>query len=467
MNKRKVTVYGHFGVQNLGNECTLQAIIHNLSRYLSDADFQCLSTVPEDTAARHNVLAFRARANWPDWLRGWINCFRERRKKAAGPRREETEGGIGLIVGVESPPHRRGLMVTWLSIVLWQLPKHILHWVRGFWIMKGSDLLVIPGTGVVADYLTGPFSYPYDIFKWSTIARLCGARVLFVGIGAGPILHPLSRWFLRTSLSCAQYRSYRDTASKQCVKEIGVNVNSDSVCPDLAFGLPRGLFTTTVPQRNRIPMIGVGLKDYAGLRNAGEQPDLPSYQEYLETMTGFVSWLCQRGYGVRVLIGDGLYDTGVVRDFMHLCKIRGLEGKQGKIIYEPVVMVQQLLAQLSMVDIVISPRFHNLVLALMLNKPVIALSDHQKLDSLMQGFGLVDYCLPLPHLTVENLGRKLLEVEMKAEGLKLRIKEMVEQYRRELEREYAAIFSGGHSQEPVGERDLNEHEKAPSAGSVD
>ncbi|MGO8927551.1 MAG: polysaccharide pyruvyl transferase family protein [Limisphaerales bacterium] len=441
---RQITLYGHFGVQNLGNECTLQAIIHNMSQRLPDAKFQCLSTVREDTVARHNVPAFPARAAWPDWLSGWLERWRSRRARGPGRLGSLRSGGAPeaaeRAAGEGAAPGQRGPVMRWLRIICVQIPKDVLHWAKGLWIVGRTDMLVVPGTGVVADYLTGPFSYPYDIFKWSTIARLCRARVLFVSIGAGPICHPLSRWFLKTSLASAHHRSYRDAASKKCVEGLGLDVNGDRVCPDLAFGLPRSLFTERSPDRDQKPVIGVGLKDYYGPRNAGEQPDAKAYRDYLGAMAGFVTWLREHGYPVRVLIGDVLYDTSVIRDLMHLLKERGLGKKPGEIVCEPMLTVEQLLAQLSTTDIVISPRFHNLVLALMLNKPVIALSDHQKLDSLMEGFDLAGYCLPLLDLTVEKLSRKLVELEKSAEQLRPCIRQKVEQYREDLDREYAAIF---------------------------
>jgi Uncharacterized conserved protein len=59
MKPKLITFFGNFGTQNLGNECTLQAIIYNTLKRLPDAKLQCLCTVPEDTVARHNIPAFR------------------------------------------------------------------------------------------------------------------------------------------------------------------------------------------------------------------------------------------------------------------------------------------------------------------------------------------------------------------------------------------------------------------------
>ena len=406
MKPRQIIYFGNFGTQNLGNECTLHAIICNTLKRVPDARLKCLCTVPEDTAARHSMSAFGSVAASPAWLQ----------------------------------PGEIGPLAKWLRRLFFRIPIELLHWAKGFRLMRGSHMLIVPGTGIVSDYLTGPFGWPYDIFKWSSIAKLCRVKVLFVSIGVGPIYHPLSKWLIKTSLRFAEYRSYRDTASKQYMEGIGFRTNGDRVCPDLAFGLPRGMFPERPLDRGEKPIIGVGLKDYYGPAGPGDRPDAKAYLDYLNTMAAFVVWLREHQYPVRVLIGDILYDSSVKSDFMNLLKERGLATGDGQIIAEPVLTVDELLCQLAATNIVISPRFHNLVLALMLNKPVLALSSHQKLDSLMAGLGLAGYCVPLRNLGVDILIKHFVELEKKAEKLKPDIKRKVEQYREVLDQEYSAIF---------------------------
>lgn len=413
MKPRQIIFFGNFGTQNLGNECTLQAIIHNTLKRVPDARLKCLCTVPEDTAARHNIPAF-----------GFV---------AASPAYAQNQSG-------QNAP-----LAKWLRRLFFRMPIELLHWAKGFRLMRGSQMFIVPGTGIVSDYLTGPFGWAYDIFKWSTIAKLCRVKVLFIGIGVGPIYHPLSKWFIKTSLRFAEYRSYRDTASKQYMEGIGFHTNGDRVCPDLAFGLPRGMFPERPLGRGEKPIVGIGLKDYFGPHGLGDRPDTRAYVDYLNTMAAFVVWLCERRYPVRVLIGDILYDSDVKSHFMNLLKERRLVPGDGQIVAEPVLTVDQLLCQLAATDIVISPRFHNLVLALMLNKPVLALSDHQKLDSLMTGLGLADYCVPLRNLAMDTLIRQFVELERNAEKLKPYIKRKVGQYREALDQEYFAIFPAEHA----------------------
>ena len=77
----------------------------------------------------------------------------------------------------------------------------------------------------------------------------------------------------------------------------------------------------------------------------------------------------------------------------------------------------------------------------MLNKPVIALSHHEKFDSLMDGLGLEEYCLNIETLEVDELIEKLMKVGKNAEALRPHIKRKVEEYRRILDEQYRFIFS--------------------------
>ncbi len=87
----------------------------------------------------------------------------------------------------------------------------------------------------------------------------------------------------------------------------------------------------------------------------------------------------------------------------------------------------------------ISPRLHNLIMAMMLNRPVIALSDHQKLDSLMLELGMKEWCVPLPGLDLELLKKKFLELQGNLEALKGRIDQSTAACRHALSGQYASI----------------------------
>jgi polysaccharide pyruvyl transferase WcaK-like protein len=327
-----------------------------------------------------------------------------------------------------------------LRKILFRIPLELIHWAKGFKVMKGSQMLIVPGTQVVSDYVTGPFSWPYDIFKWTVIAKLCRAKVLFLNIGVGPIYHPLSRWFIKASLNLSDYRSYRDIASKQYVEKTVTCRSCDAVYPDLAFSLQSTLLPACQNVSKPRPVFGVGLKDYLGREGLRDRHNNRAYRDYLNTLGDLVAWLCERKYVVRLIIGDVLYDSDVEQDFMELLHERGLMNKDGQIVSEPVFTVKQLLSQIAAIDFLVTSRFHNVVLALMLDKPVVCLSDHRKLDSLMTDIGLTEYCLPLANLDFDDLIERLVKLEKNAAALRPYIKQKTEEYRRTLDEQYSLIF---------------------------
>ncbi len=107
---------------------------------------------------------------------------------------------------------------------------------------------------------------------------------------------------------------------------------------------------------------------------------------------------------------------------------------------EPVHTVAELLHQLADTEVVISARYHNLVLGLLQGKPIIALSDHAKLDSLVGDFGLARYRLPLANLRPENLIERFKELESELDRLKPYVRAGVDRYRQDLDRHYASFF---------------------------
>jgi polysaccharide pyruvyl transferase WcaK-like protein len=205
-NPARISFYGNFGAGNLGNECTLQAVIEQTSRRWPDSRLLCFCTNPQDVQNRHHIAAFPSEALYQS--------------------------------AAEKPGTRRGRLARTFRIVFRRILLELIHWIKCLREkLSRTDMLIIAGTGIVADYLSGPLSWPYDIFKLSTLAALCRVKLAFLSVGVGPIHHPLSRWFLKRSLALASHRSYRDEASRQYLEKIGFNTEGDFVCPDVVFGL--------------------------------------------------------------------------------------------------------------------------------------------------------------------------------------------------------------------------------------
>src|SRR5262252_1435379 len=58
MKPARISFYGNFGASNLGNECTLQAVIEQILRRWPDAQLLCFCPNPQDVRTRHNIAAF-------------------------------------------------------------------------------------------------------------------------------------------------------------------------------------------------------------------------------------------------------------------------------------------------------------------------------------------------------------------------------------------------------------------------
>src|SRR4029077_20338767 len=66
--------------------------------------------------------------------------------------------------------------------------------------------------------------------------------------------------------------------------------------------------------------------------------------------------------------------------------------------------VRDLLATMAGMDYVVTCRFHGVIFAHLLNKPVLAIAHHPKVTELMADLGLSSYCVD-----IRKFDRKLLE----------------------------------------------------------
>jgi polysaccharide pyruvyl transferase WcaK-like protein len=406
MKRQSITLFGNFGTQNLGNEYTLKAILHNVRKAFPNAALSCVCPGPQDASATHHIPAFQMSSRY------------------AMPSRP---GALS-----------KNPLVKLLRRVFVRLPLELVEWFKAFRILKGTGMLVMTGTGMLGDFGIGPLELHYEILKWALLAKVRGCKLLFVSVGAGPLAHPVSRLIVKAALSLADYRSYRDTFSKDYLGRIGFETGPDRVYPDLAFSLRPDVPSS--PRRHETArVVGVGLMDYYGRRSRPEEGE-DLYRRYLEKMTAFVGWLLDRDYTVQLLIGDVSYDTRIKGDLRTMLRERApADGAKGEVVEAEVSSVEQLIAQLAKTDVVVATRFHNIALALMLNKPVVALSYHEKVAALMSGIGLSEYCQEIDAPGVDDLVERFTRLERNARTARSLIERKAEEYRNALDEQYARL----------------------------
>ena len=408
MTQQKIIFLGSFGTPNLGNECTLHAILRSARTFLPGALLECICPYPAAAAARHNIPTHQMSYRNAE---GHTSSVRARHSYA---------------------------VIRFLRRIFYRIPREVIECARAFRTLRGTSMLVMPGTGMLGAYGTHHFGVHYELVKWSIIAKLRGCTILFVSVGGGRLKHPLSRWLIKSALSLADYRSYRDAFSKEYLESIGFDTSGDFVYPDLAFSLPRPDSAETDDHASG-RVIGIGVMDYYSKEHGGEYGER-LYRQYLERVTSFVIWLLEHTYTVQLLIGDLVYDQRVRHDVLEMVKKRAVY-EDGQLISEPVFSVEQLLAQLATTDIVVASRFHNVLLALMLNKPVISISYDEKNDSLMTQFGLAEYRHSIERIDVDELVKQFITLEESTKSVKSHIKHKVEEFRRALEAQYESIFN--------------------------
>jgi polysaccharide pyruvyl transferase WcaK-like protein len=113
-----------------------------------------------------------------------------------------------------------------------------------------------------------------------------------------------------------------------------------------------------------------------------------------------------------------------------------------RIIDEPIHSVEDLLSQIAATDAVVATRFHNILLALLCEKPVVSISFHHKCDSLMAAMGMSDYCLNSGDLEADKMIETFCRLEANADALKALIKERIKRFRDDLDQQYQLVLTG-------------------------
>lgn len=400
---KKIAFFGHFDSTNFGNESSLQAILYNLRRFQPNAEVLCISTGPEAATTTHHIKAIPVAERFIDSWR---------------------------------PRSRIGRSLRRICVAL---PNEAYCWVSGLITLRRTDMLLVPGTGLLTD-AGGLLSWgPYSLFRWSLIAKFCRCKLLLVSVGAGPLYSTLGRWFVKSILSLADFRSYRENSTLQYLASVGLRTDNDQVYPDLAFSLPEAVIPQQDTKTSRRCVLGLGVMQYAGKYSGASQTD-KVYSAYLDSLATFVEWLFARGYAVRLLIGD-LGDMPAKKEFRDLLRDRISGCHEEHLLDEPIRSVEDLLLQIAQTDLVVATRFHNVLLSLFCNKPVISIAFHHKCESLMSAVGLSEYCLNINDLKAEKLIERFCDLERNCDKIKSAIGEKAREFRAALDHQYEIIFN--------------------------
>jgi polysaccharide pyruvyl transferase WcaK-like protein len=408
----QIAILGHVGNRNLGDEALIASVIEGIRERIPDVRIRAFSARPEDTQARHGVVAFALRRTTrPPPVREarTTDIDDQSARVKHGPTHPDPANPVGLMASIKARIKRRPLVykvarkvakcASALRSLLWELPFLF----RAFRQLRGVNLMIIAGSQQLIDYIGGPWEHLYTILKWTVLARLRGACVAFVSCGAGPIQSRLGLHFARWALRSAVYRSFRDRTSIELVERLGIP-GANLLTPDLAYGMRR-------PNRNELRAVALAIKVVAINPVPFNDPTYwlgsneTRYRRYVETLAAFAAWLLSKGIKPVFLPTQLNLDPPVIADILAEMHARGLEESVlARCVAAPAVdSLDSLLAEIERADLVVASRFHGVVLSLNVSRPVLGIAYHAKTREAMGQLGLEAFSLDILDLSLEGL----------------------------------------------------------------
>lgn len=393
-----ISLFGHFGSTNFGNEGTLIACLSNLQRLLPGADFRCICTNPARATAAYNIPS----------------------------------------IPISRPRNRRGMpesrFARIVHFTIFGIPSEIYRWYEVYDELKGTDLLIVPGTGLLTDAFGMRSWGPYNLLKWSLMAKLRGCGLYFISVGAGPLTSGIGKNFVKWAIGLADFRSFRDLNSLDYMNNIGFRRSGDTVYPDLTFSLPKSFDGNDDHAKiERKVTFGIGVMDRFSMY--GYRPDASSYRRYLEHMAALIKNLVERDHDIQLLIGD----EGDAKEFRCLLNERLTTLEAGRVKSVPATSIGEVLRQIANTDFIVATRFHNVLFGLLASKPTISISFHDKCTAIMKSMNLSKYCIAVTELSADSLIAKTVEIQRDADHVRSLIGTYNDLFGKILEQQYQVI----------------------------
>jgi len=438
-----VGVFGHYGNENLGDEAIIEAVIQAVRALRPTARIYGFSINPSDTARRYGIPAFPIR-DFSD-RQGATASNAVAMGRDASPARANTPGRSRLDVAkdiVKRIPLAGGLLRTLRSLA--SAPAALARELRFLREsrdrMRDVDLLLVSGSNQFLDNFGGVWGFPYTLLKWSILAKLAGAKLAFLSVGAGPIDSPVSRACVRMALRLADYASFRDEASKQLI-ERRRGRRFGEVFPDLAHGLMfqvRGVSREANPGGAKRPTVGINPMPIYD-RRYWHAPDDHRYWEYVERMANLASMLRRDGYGV-FFFPTQARDESVIRDILSKLDEDVRDTADPQVLVRHAKSVSDLMNVYAQADMIVATRFHGVLLALRAERPVLGICYFRKTRDLLREMGQEACAVDLETFTAADLYERLKTLETNRAQALVEIRRKGEAYRAELRSQYAQVL---------------------------
>jgi polysaccharide pyruvyl transferase WcaK-like protein len=436
----RIGLLDHVGGGNLGDDATQTAVIQNIKARWPHAQIAGFSMNPADTEQRHGIPSYAIRRTTLVGSNPFVTYF-----DLDGDASPSGKRVVSFASRMKSCLRKHRLLfrvLKLLKLTLVRAPKtffaELLFLFKSYRILRSLDLLVISGGGQLLDCWGGPWEFPYTIWKWIFLARLARVRRVFLNVGAGPLEHPLSIFFVMRALRLANYTSFRDWKSQTLIQQIGFTARSNVVA-DCVYSL--GTPECDTGTRGRVANGIVGISPMAYCHpGVYWKKDRRLYDSFIQKLSAFGSALIRSGHRIVLFTTDIWFDSQTIEDLKNALETQVGLAQSHWITVRHVETTEALLSTMCLMDYVVTCRFHGVVFAHLLNKPVLAISPHPKVATLMNDIGLSEYCVDIDSFDSDLLLRRFSLLARNGESIKGVMAETLDGYRRKLASQFDDLF---------------------------
>ena len=425
--KIRIGVFGTYGFENMGDAAVADATIAGFKRCLPNAEMVGICQQPENVVSRHHIEAYSIHREFLT--------------------RSQTDGGEVTTYEEKNSRFRSSLVSFIKSFqLLFKIAKSLQKMLLlvplvykelkySFFILKvvrSINLIVMSGSGQLNEEWGGPWRYPFGLFRWCLLARIAGCKIAFLSVGAGVLNSPTAKFFCRSALRFAHYKSVRDARTKNLLDSWGIQ--GVQIVPDMAFSLK---FNPSIPAvlKEGGRTVGINPIPFCDPRTwvVANQEE---YDGYIEKMVRFCNWLILNDYRVVFIPNELSMDMRTIKDL--LGKIDGrLINK--KVFIPEIINYSDVFDCYASCDFVVACRFHGLLFSYMSKKPVLSLAHHYKYRELAKEMGQEKYCLDISSFTFDEMILLFSDlVENKDENSRI-ILEKLENYSNLVENQYKEV----------------------------
>lgn len=420
---------------NLGDAAIQEAVISNVKKRYEDADICLITYSPVVTAKLHRVRSF------PIGITTFSpGSLREYAYSASTDAAVEAKPGLldeaKRVIKNRFPFYAR-LKRTILALtpdLIKIIASDALHAIRAYSLARGVHLIIVSGGGQLDEYHGGPWRQPYSLLKWALIARLAGARYIFLSVGTCSIESRLSKFFLRHALKLAAYRSYRDQKSKQLLERMKFT-HDDLVCPDLAFSYVSSEPNSNRTDRGRV----VGISPISYLSRRWKETNLREYEKYISSLAELVRHVADHGYEI-ILFSTDAVDFEALDD-LETVLARSLSASLAARVSRMATSTMGALFRcLSRLEFVIASRLHGVILSHRAGLPVLAISYDRKVTTHMFETQLSEYCVDFHSIDFNILQLAFGSLVQNADSIRSELEEINTRYSGALTLQYDRVL---------------------------